>query len=337
MGDSGSPTQTHAQTSTENSPNTYKISIPFLLNWTNPNSRLTDTFQRSSDDPFALVSIPNSDDTTVLRESRGTHTYGCSQSWFDMDMRLTPSNSRYPSPLLLSDYSLFRSGACPDAGVSLSPPSDPDILDQASPNVLLPVMDRSQYQDEMGVSTTQTDAGYHSCSMAMDRDLPAEFADHLTALTLSLPRDHPEHAPNINLALGMSTLTSANIARFLRLYFHHWNRHSPVVHPGTFDIFSATLPLLLVMTLTGAMFSLSPEDVAAAKSMLDLSEEFAFRDQDFQKMASGIFPERLDQRRRALQALQAAFSVAQLQLREGSMWKRECVRSLRFDQIIYVS
>ena len=197
-------------------------------------------------------------------------------------------------------------------------------------------MDRSEYQDDMVVATVQDD-GYPSSGTFVDRDLPAEFADHLTALTLALPRSHPEHAPNINLALGMSTLTPANIRKFLRLYFHHWNRHSPVVHPGTFEVYKAPLPLLLVMTLTGAMFSLSPEDVAAAKSLLDLAEEFAFRDQDFQRMASGFYTERLDQRRRALQALQAAFSVAQLQLREGLMWKRECVRSLRFDQIICVS
>jgi hypothetical protein len=208
--------------------------------------------------------------------------------------------------------------------------------DQMSLSTLFPVVDRRQDQEPISGLTEQMDSPYPLNNRVMHRDLSAEFADDLTALTLSLPHNHPEHAPSLSLALGMSTLSSSNISRFLLLYFHHWNRHSPIVHPGTFDVANATLPLLFVMTLTGALFSLSPDTVTAAKSMLELAEEFAFRDSDFQKIASGIFPEGVGQRRRALQAFQAAFCAAQLQLREGNMWKRKCVRTFRFDQIICV-
>ncbi len=73
--DCNSAREMHIQTSAENGPNVHKISIPFLLNWTNPNSRLTDTFQRISDDPLVLESTQTSDDTTNPRESGGHHTY----------------------------------------------------------------------------------------------------------------------------------------------------------------------------------------------------------------------------------------------------------------------
>lgn len=163
-------------------------------------------------------------------------------------MLSTPSNTGYLPP---SDDILIDLGTSADVGALFSSPFDLDSPDQVSPDILLPVMDRSEYQDDMVVATVQDD-GYPSSGTFVDRDLPAESADHLTALTLALPRSHPEHAPNINLALGMSTLTPANIRKFPRLYFHHWNRHSPVVHPGTFEVYKAPLPLLLVMTLTGA-------------------------------------------------------------------------------------
>ncbi len=245
-------------------------------------------------------------------------------------MQLTPSHTDYLPPLSTLHDSAIDLELRADA-TSLSPAGELDLHDPVSFGA-----EKSQDQGPfLGFVEQMEIVDPFHCS-ALDRNLSAELADHLTALTLSLPHSHPEHAPSVNLALGMSTFTSTNISRFLQLYFREWNRHSPVVHPGTFDVFNTSLPLLFVMTLTGALFSLSPGAVTAARSMLELAEEFAFRDSDFQKIASGVFPDGHDQRRRALQALQAAFCATQLQLREGTMWKKKCVRTFRFDQIISV-
>ncbi|KIX95737.1 uncharacterized protein Z520_08445 [Fonsecaea multimorphosa CBS 102226] len=305
----------HRPTRTKPASSSHKICIPFLLNWASPTSGLTDTFKPTSDD-LVVHASPRSHDDIAFRPEAGTEF-----------------NDYLPLPLTLDD-SLIDFGL--DAGVSapLSPSFILGMPDQMSLSAIFPVIDRRQDQDPIVSLTEQVDSPYPFNDSGMDRNLSAEFADHLTALTLSLPQNHPEHAPSLNLALGMSTLSSINISRFLQLYFHHWNRHSPIVHPGTFDVLNASLPLLFVMTLTGALFSLSPDAVTVARSMLELAEEFAFRDSDFQKVASGTFPEGVDQRRRALQAFQAAFCAAQLQLREGNMWKRKCVRTFRFDQII---
>ncbi|KAJ9622519.1 hypothetical protein H2204_011532 [Knufia peltigerae] len=201
--------------------------------------------------------------------------------------------------------------------------------------MFLPLQETQQSPQSLIRASQQAEIEFAVTFDLTGRDLPAEFAESLTKLTLSLPRDHPEHAPSINLALGMTMLTQSNIERFLGLYFRHWNRHSPVVHRRTFDVADTSLALVLVMTLTGALFSLIPDEVSGAQSMLDLAEEFAFHDPDFEKLTSGISSEGPDGRRRALQALQASFSAAQLQLRQGSTWKRQQVRSERFNQIIF--
>lgn len=215
-----------------------------------------------------------------------------------------------------------------------------DFLAEPSPNFFFPFygfMDGISDEHQFEPSAEQMDTESPFNNMFAERNVSEELAEHLTALTLSLPRDHPERAPSINLALGMTTLTQANVKMFIRLYFHHWNRHSPILHRGSFDVMTSSLPLILVVALTGALFSVSTDHHSTVRSMLDIAEESAFRDPDFQDIASGIFPEDLPQRRRAVQALQAAFSIAQLQLREGSVPKRKFVRSTRFDQIIYVS
>lgn len=170
----------------------------------------------------------------------------------------------------------------------------------------------------------------------LQRDLTNEFSCSLTDLVVSLPKDHPECAPNLNLAEGMSLLTSDNIQRFVEIYFRHWNRHSPVIHRGTFDVDRVSLPLLLVVVLTGALFSMCPSDILLARKMLDIAEEFAFRNPMFLKLSSGILPHRSEEHRLSLEAVQAAFSIAQIQLRECCLERRKNIRSDRFDKIIYV-
>ncbi|KEF52267.1 uncharacterized protein A1O9_11507 [Exophiala aquamarina CBS 119918] len=320
-GNYGSLRSAPRQISNETGSTSHKIRISFLLNWSSPTSGLTDTFKRSSDDVavHANTRSQSQDDTTFYCKAGGSESYGYSPSWLSLVIPLTSPHTDYLPLFLTPDNSLINLELCADASALPFPSSELGMHDQLSSTAFLSLMDGSQYPDQL---------------VGMDRNISIELADQLTALTLSLPHDHPEHAPSIHLALGMRTLTQNNISIFLQLYFQHWNRHSPVVHPGTFGVFRTPLPLLLVMTLTGALFSLAPGAVTTARSMLELAEEFAFSDPDFQRIASGIFPEGLEQRRRALKALQAAFCAVQLQLREGTTWKRKCMRTVRFDQII---
>jgi hypothetical protein len=325
-----------SQLRTQEDTGIHKISIPFLLNWTNPHRGLTDTFERSSELIVDAENVQVDEVARILGEVEASADDGELCSSLYSDRRLKPFPEGYLAPLPMSDDLSLDMTLGVDPDISFSSSHNLGISDDVSPGMFLPLHE-TQHWTRFVMPASQAGTGSPATYDLMGRDLPAEFAEHLTTLTLSLPRDHPERAPSINLALGMTILIQANIERFLWLYFHHWNRHSPVVHRGTFDVADTSLALVLVMTLTGALFSLSTDEVATARSMLDLAEELAFRDPYFERIASGIFPEGPEGRSRALQALQAAFSAAQLQLREGNTWKRKHVRSDRFDQIIYVS
>ncbi|OQU93942.1 Fungal specific transcription factor domain-containing protein [Cladophialophora immunda] len=312
----------------------HKISIPFLLNWTNPHRGLTDTFERSSDMIVHTESAQVDVGTGILGEVEASANDGELCASFNTERVLKTFQEGYVPPSPMPDDLSLDMTLGVDTDMPLSSIYELGVSDNFSPSMFLPLQE-TLHSTRFVTPAGQVGTGSPITYDLMGRDLPAEFAEELTTLTLSLPRDHPERAPSINLALGMTIFTEANIERFLWLYFHHWNRHSPVLHRGTFDVADASLALVLVMTLTGALFSLSPGEVTMAQSMLDLAEEFSFRNPDFERIMSGIFPEGPHERRRALQAIQAAFSAAQLQLREGSSCKRQHVRSHRFDQIIY--
>lgn len=159
---------------------------------------------------------------------------------------------------------------------------------------------------------------------------------HLHKFSADLPAGHPERDPNRNLTQGLELISPSNITKFVNLYFHHWNRHSPIIHRATFDPGKASLPLLFAIILTGALFS-SQDEAAKARDLLNLAEEFAFRNKAFEKLLAGQTPNGYDDDRVSRDALQAAMSVAQVQLREGSAGARRRARSTRFGQAIVVS
>lgn len=120
----------------------------------------------------------------------------------------------------------------------------------------------------------------------------------------------------------------------IKIYFNQWHRYSPIVYRGAFDANTASLPLLLSVLLTGALLSPSPEQISMAKGMLELAEECAFRNVLFIDLISGAISPQPSETHRYFEALQVAFSMAQIQLREGSSatWRRS--RAHLFDQII---
>ena len=73
-----------------------------------------------------------------------------------------------------------------------------------------------------------------------------------------------------------------------------------------------------------------------ANSSLNLAEEHAFRNANFENLVSGIAPDESLGNSASFEALQAAFSIAQLQLRKGSLAKRKYTRTVRFGNIIIV-
>lgn len=221
------------------------------------------------------------------------------------------------------------------------------------PNILQPVSSNDQQLLEyffldQNASGTQLDLDPYlegeqpwfmepiAASWNVNNRLTDDLMYHLHEFCSTLPAGHPEANPDRNLTPGLELISPSNITKFVNLYFYHWNRHSPIIHRGTFDPGKASIPLLFIVILTGALFS-SQDDAAKARALLDLAEEYAFRNRPFERLLAGDPLTGSDGDRTSLDAIQAAFSVAQLQLREGSANVKKHTRSVRFGQIIQVS
>jgi hypothetical protein len=282
-----------------------KTSLPFLLNYISPQGRsVTDTFGYSTDpvpEPSEML------DARALTFPLAGHPLMLQNTPFDINdvpNLLQPSTS---DDQLLLEY--FFSGQ-DTTGNQQDPYS-------------------SLEQDQPWFGNSRSD--YWTIRNGLTDDLMY----HLHEFCAALPTGHPECAPNLHLSQGLGLIAPSSISRFVDLYFHHWNQHSPIIHRATFDIEKASLPLLFAIILTGALFS-SQDDVAKARMLLSLAEEFAFRDKVFGKLLAGSSPSGPDEEGRSFDALQAAFSIAQVQLREGSASTRKHARSIRFGEIIIV-
>lgn len=142
-------------------------------------------------------------------------------------------------------------------------------------------------------------------------------------------------ASDVNAAAAaLKLFTAQNVQSFIHDYFRRWNHHSPIIHPGTFNAVTASTPLLLAVCLTGACLSSQPDEVSSATLMLDVAEEFVFGHRDFECIMKRSSPSPKANLQKDLSAIQAAFSISQIQLRRGSREKRMSIRTARFDQLI---
>jgi hypothetical protein len=89
-----------------------------------------------------------------------------------------------------------------------------------------------------------------------------------------------------------------------------------------------------VVVITGALFSSGTNEIEQARGVLNLVEEYTFSNTSFRNLLSGSDTPVDSNDPEAWQALQAAFFVIQVQLREGSPAKRKEARSFHFDEIV---
>lgn len=281
-----------------------KASIPFLLNYTSLHTR-------------------------TLKDA-----FGCS---------IPTSNS--PATPLTDSQASFDSGevlwACEETATDMPEFRNlPTTLDELFPDYLFPVSDfaPAKLENASDYASDETAIfGDVTFDLQSSRNRRTnELIDHLTAVSLSLPKDHPQSSPNTSLAKGTALFSRSTMDTLIDIYFNQWHRHSPIVHRGTFDANMVSLPLLLSVLLTGALLSPSSEHVSMAKNMLGLAEECAFKNVLFNDLVSGSLSEPPSETHRYFEALQAAFSMAQIQLREGSLATRRRARANLFDQIIIV-
>jgi hypothetical protein len=160
------------------------------------------------------------------------------------------------------------------------------------------------------------------------------LVDELTHFSSSWSQHRTGDRSHESLVAGFSLFTAGKIRDFVDDYFLRWNHHSPVIHAASFDIATAHTPLLLAVCLTSALLTPDSEDASAARSILDFAEEYVFEHHDFKILLDTSLATDICSVRESLPAAQAAFSIAQIQLRQGSRSKPESIRGHRFDQLV---
>lgn len=173
-------------------------------------------------------------------------------------------------------------------------------------------------------------------SASFETGPPPDLLNQLSILSSSMPEFHPQGMLQGGLDDRVDLFTPSNIERFFRQYFRHWHRHSPILHRQLFNPGTISMPLLLAVVLTGALFSSSVKETNLARSMLDFAEDYAFENPIFLDLISKTEVQAIISHRAVIEAVQAAMSVFQIQLREGSPQKRKYMRTVRMSQIVTV-
>lgn len=139
----------------------------------------------------------------------------------------------------------------------------------------------------------------------------------------------------------------SKIEKSINSYFELWHPHCPMVHRPSFTIESTPIPLLIAMTLMGAMYSQVEHEVDSCKVALDIAELFIYSIDDFtdhfeiQQMlkfsstpaqTQASMPSYL-----ALKNLQAAYLIIVVQTWAGNSAARKRAMEARFSTVIKVA
>ncbi|KAH8802999.1 fungal-specific transcription factor domain-containing protein [Xylogone sp. PMI_703] len=131
------------------------------------------------------------------------------------------------------------------------------------------------------------------------------------SITNSMLRSRHGFQGDFNIQLAESVFTVANLRHFVRVYFDRFHGHIPIIHRPTFNIESASLPLLLALFLFGSQCSVPLDLATSTQKFLDIVEEFVFSHPTFGR--SFQYDHEARSTSDTIQALQAALLVQIMQ------------------------
>lgn len=191
-----------------------------------------------------------------------------------------------------------------------------------------------------------------------------------SGLPMALPGDW--EAPSIHSAaiaqalldkassLPISAEETAEISRHLNflfkpsridelcsLYFEFWHPHCPIIHRPSFRIETEPIPLIVSMTLMGAMYSHDEKIVSTAKLLLDLAELYVYSMDDFREdfeiwqmmrlSSTSQHEQSVGLSNQALQHVQSAHLMVCAQFWAGNTVAKKRVVETRFGVVIKVT
>jgi hypothetical protein len=140
--------------------------------------------------------------------------------------------------------------------------------------------------------------------------------------------------------------TPSKITKLVNLYFEFWHPHCPIVHQPTFSIDTAPIPLLLAVTLMGAMYSQADREVNTAKVLLDLAELVIYSVEDLtdefeikQMLRASKLPadQSVSMSPLSFSHLHAAYLMVVVQFWAGNMVSRKRAIETRFGVVVKIA
>ncbi|KAF2008799.1 hypothetical protein BU24DRAFT_91721 [Aaosphaeria arxii CBS 175.79] len=129
--------------------------------------------------------------------------------------------------------------------------------------------------------------------------------------------------------LARTVFTLDNITDFVSAYFTFFHPHFAFIHRPTFDLETASLPLVLALALSGSAHLTPRDDALAAREFYVLSEEYIFR-QLRQAVADGGSPNDV----RVIEIVQAAQVMHSLLASSNDEPTRRRIRVNRHPELI---
>jgi hypothetical protein len=136
-------------------------------------------------------------------------------------------------------------------------------------------------------------------------------------------------------------LTPPKIEEFTSLFFRQWHRHAPIVHEGTFDTLTASIPLILSIVSIGGMYSKDNADIFNLKLLFDIIETYIFdtvfaKDEYQLGIVIGMDGKDDDAMQRQLEDFQGAYLIVVVQYWAGNAKAKRRARQDRFTKIVAV-
>lgn len=140
--------------------------------------------------------------------------------------------------------------------------------------------------------------------------------------------------------------TPSRIDKLVGHYFEFWHPHCPILHQPSFKFETAPIPLLISVTLMGAMYSQVDREVNTAKVLLDLAELYVYSmddltdDYEIRQMmrasAGTTLEQPLESSSLAFQNLQGAYLMVCVQFWAGNLVARRRSMETRFGVVVKV-
>lgn len=104
----------------------------------------------------------------------------------------------------------------------------------------------------------------------------SEMVEQLAMTYESVKRNNLGTAITFDPKLAESVFAETNLSQFVSNFFQRLHANIPIIHPPTFHIETAPLPLLLAVFLFGSLCCTPQDSALSAREFFDLAEEYIF-------------------------------------------------------------